>query len=102
MRDYHEVAHREVPDRRPLFFALLFVFMGAMFGIIFANNLLWLFFFWEITTLCSFLLIGYTQNRGGAAERAAGADDEPGGRAGVCGRRSSGSITRPAASNCRR
>ena len=61
MREYHEVAHREVADRRPLFFALLFVFMGAMFGIIFANNLLWLFLFWEMTTLCSFLLIGYTQ-----------------------------------------
>jgi len=61
MREYHEVAHREVADRRPLFFALLFVFLGAMFGIIFANNLLWLFFFWEVTTLCSFLLIGYTQ-----------------------------------------
>ena len=61
MREYHEKAHREVPDRRPLFFALLFVFMGAMFGLIFANNLVWLFLFWEITTLCSFLLIGYTQ-----------------------------------------
>jgi ech hydrogenase subunit A len=50
-----------VADRRPLFFGLLFVFMGAMFGLIFANNLMWLFFFWEITTLCSFLLIGYTR-----------------------------------------
>jgi ech hydrogenase subunit A len=61
MREYHEVAHRDVPDRRPLFFALLFVFMGSMFGLIFANNLVWMFLFWEITTLCSFLLIGYTQ-----------------------------------------
>ena len=61
MREYHEVAHREVADRRPLFFSLLFIFMGAMFGIIFANNLIWLFLFWEITTLCSFLLIGYTR-----------------------------------------
>ncbi len=61
MREYHEVAHREVPDRRPLFFAVLLVFMGAMFGLIFANNLMWLFLFWEITTLCSFLLIGYAQ-----------------------------------------
>jgi ech hydrogenase subunit A len=61
MREYHEGAHREVADRRPFFFSLLLVFMGAMFGIVFANNLLWLFLFWEITTLCSFLLIGYTQ-----------------------------------------
>jgi ech hydrogenase subunit A len=61
MRDYHEHGHPEVKDRRPFFFALLFIFMGAMFGIIFANHLGWLFLFWEITTLCSFLLIGYTQ-----------------------------------------
>jgi ech hydrogenase subunit A len=61
MREYHQVAHREVRDRRPFFFALLFIFMGAMFGLIFANNLVWLFLFWEITTLCSFLLIGYTR-----------------------------------------
>ncbi len=61
MREYHEEAHCDVPDRRPLFFALLFVFIGAMYGLIFANNLVWLFLFWEITTLCSFLLIGYTQ-----------------------------------------
>jgi ech hydrogenase subunit A len=61
MREYHTVAHRDVPDRRPFFFALLFIFMSAMFGLIFANNLVWLFLFWEITTLCSFLLIGYTQ-----------------------------------------
>ncbi len=61
MREYHGHAHADVPDRRPFFFAQLFIFMGAMFGLIFANNLMWLFLFWEITTLCSFLLIGYTQ-----------------------------------------
>ncbi len=61
MREYHQVAHRDVADRRPLFFALLFIFMSAMFGLIFSNNLVWLFLFWEITTLCSFLLIGYTR-----------------------------------------
>lgn len=61
MREYHGKAHREVRDRQPLFFALLFIFMGAMFGLVFANSLLWLFLFWEITTWCSFLLIGYTQ-----------------------------------------
>jgi ech hydrogenase subunit A len=61
MREYHTVAHRDIPDRRPFFFGLLFVFMGAMFGLVFADELPCLFFFWEITTLCSFLLIGYTQ-----------------------------------------
>ena len=61
MREYHTAAHRDVPDRRPWFFALLFIFMSAMFGLVFAADLPWIFFFWEITTLCSFLLIGYTQ-----------------------------------------
>lgn len=61
MREYHGKAHADVRDRRPFFFGLLFLFMGAMFGLIFANNLTWLFLFWEVTTLCSFLLIGYTQ-----------------------------------------
>jgi len=63
MKEHHARAHKEATDRRPLFFALLTVFMGAMFGIIFSNNLLWLFFFWEVTTLCSFLLIGYTRTQ---------------------------------------
>ncbi|MBF0511013.1 MAG: NADH-quinone oxidoreductase subunit L [Candidatus Omnitrophica bacterium] len=53
--------HEEQPDRRPFFFFLLFVFLSAMFGIVFSNNLVWLYFFWEVTTACSFLLIGYTR-----------------------------------------
>ncbi len=39
MREFHTQHHTELKDRRPLFFGLLFVFLGAMFGIIFSNNL---------------------------------------------------------------
>ena len=60
MKDYHH-HHPEVKDRRKTFFFIMFVFLTAMFGLVFANNLAWLFFFWEVTTLSSFLLIGYTQ-----------------------------------------
>jgi ech hydrogenase subunit A len=35
----------------------MMVFLGDMNALIFANDLSWLFFFWEGTTLCSFLLI---------------------------------------------
>ncbi len=42
------------------FFAVMLLFLGAMNGAVFSNSLLWLFFFWEITTLCSYLLIGHT------------------------------------------
>ncbi|MFA5264394.1 MAG: proton-conducting transporter membrane subunit, partial [Opitutaceae bacterium] len=62
MREFHKDHPTEFKDRRPLFFGLLFVFLGAMYGVVFSNNLLWLYFFWEITTLCSFFLIGYKQD----------------------------------------
>lgn len=60
MRDFQH-HHEDGPDRRSWFFFLLFVFLSAMFGIVLSNNLVWMFFFWEITTLCSFALIGYTR-----------------------------------------
>ena len=60
MKDFHE-HHKELKDRRNVFFFIMFVFLSAMFGLVFSNNLLWVYFFWEITTLCSFLLIGYTK-----------------------------------------
>lgn len=62
MKDYHH-HHKEYGDRRPMFFALLFVFLGAMFGLVLSNNLIWMYFFWEITSVCSFLLIGYTKTK---------------------------------------
>lgn len=58
MPEFHE-HYREVKDRRKYFAFLMYLFLSAMFGIVFSNNLMWLYFFWEITTVCSFLLIGY-------------------------------------------
>lgn len=60
MKSFHE-HHPEMKDRRPWFFFVLFLFLSGMFGLVFSNNLVWVYFFWEITTLCSFLLIGYTK-----------------------------------------
>jgi ech hydrogenase subunit A len=60
MTDYHH-HHTDVKDRRPFFFAVLFMFLGAMFGLVLSNNLVWLYFFWEITSVASFLLISYTK-----------------------------------------
>ncbi|KTT46137.1 monovalent cation/H+ antiporter subunit A [Pseudomonas oryzihabitans] len=41
------------------FFAYLLLFMGAMLGVVLAENLLLLMMFWELTSLASFLLIGF-------------------------------------------
>lgn len=62
MKDYHN-HHTEVKDRRRFFFAMLYVFLGAMFGLVLSNDLIWMFFFWEITSVISFLLIGYTRTK---------------------------------------
>ncbi|MBE6031201.1 MAG: hypothetical protein IJC14_02940 [Firmicutes bacterium] len=59
MKDFQH--HFHGPDRRPFFFFLMFIFLSAMFGLVVSNNIVWMFFFWEITTLCSFFLIGYTK-----------------------------------------
>lgn len=61
--DRHEMSHGVVKSRQPRFFAVMTMFMGAMNGLVFSNNLMWVYFFWEVTTVCSFLLIShdYTQ-----------------------------------------
>ena len=62
MKDYqHHADETGEKDRRPYFFFLNFLFLAAMIGIVVSNNLIWMFFFWEITTLCSFLLIGFSK-----------------------------------------
>lgn len=61
MQDFQDHEPAGARDRRPTFFALMFVFLSAMYVIVFSNNLSWLFTGWEVTTLCSFLLIGYTK-----------------------------------------
>lgn len=61
MEDFQAHEPAGAKDRRPTFFALMFLFLSAMYVIVFSNNLLWMFTGWEVTTVCSFLLIGYTR-----------------------------------------
>src|SRR5699024_7363312 len=60
MKGYHE-HHEEYIDRSGFFFSMLFLFLAAMFGLVLSENLVWMYFFWEITSVVSFLLIGYTR-----------------------------------------
>lgn len=60
MHGYHHL-HTEFEDRRHYFFMLLFIFLGSMFGFVLSESLLWIDLFWEMTSICSFLLIGYTR-----------------------------------------
>jgi len=47
----------------PRLYALLLLFMGAMLGVVLSNNLLLLVIFWELTSIVSFLLIGFWPSR---------------------------------------
>lgn len=56
---HHEEHLKLTKSRQPRFFALLFLFIGAMNALVLINDLMLFYFFFEITTLCSFLLIGH-------------------------------------------
>ncbi|MGH6885400.1 MAG: proton-conducting transporter membrane subunit, partial [Geminicoccales bacterium] len=57
-------------DPVPRFFSYLLGFMGAMLGIVLSGNLIQLVFFWELTSLYSFLLIGYWHHNASARDGA--------------------------------
>ena len=52
------------------FYSLLMAFMGAMLGLVLSGNIIQLAVFWELTSLVSFLLIGYWYHRGDARDGA--------------------------------
>ena len=65
MKDFQAHELHENPqarDRRPWFFAIMFAFLSAMFNIVLVDNMAWMYTAWEVTTLCSFLLIGFTKS----------------------------------------
>ncbi len=61
MEDFQKHEPKDAKDRRSFFMAVCVAFLGAMFLIVFSNDMTWMLCGWEITTVCSFLLIGYTK-----------------------------------------
>ena len=57
-------------DPVPRFFSFLLAFMGAMLGVVISGNIIQLVVFWELTSLFSFLLIGYWHHSTAAREGA--------------------------------
>lgn len=49
--------------QRGRFFCFLLLFMGSMLGVVTAENLIALFVFWELTSLSSYLLIGFNHEQ---------------------------------------
>ncbi|MDN3557302.1 monovalent cation/H+ antiporter subunit A [Halomonas maura] len=65
-------AHYYLSPEEPYgrFYAYLILFMASMVGIVMADNLLLLWMFWELTSLSSFLLIGFWSHRSDARKGA--------------------------------
>lgn len=59
-----------VDEKAGRFYAYLLLFMGAMLGVVTSDNLLLLVVFWELTSLSSFLLIGFWSHNSGARKGA--------------------------------
>ncbi len=49
--------------RQGAFYGFLMAFMAAMLGLVLADNLIFLFVFWELTSVMSFLLIGFDHDQ---------------------------------------
>ena len=52
------------------FFAYILIFMSAMLGVVLANNLITLFVFWELTSISSYLLIGFKHDKADSRQAA--------------------------------
>jgi ech hydrogenase subunit A len=61
MEEHEHHLHLE-KTKQPAFFMIVIGFLGAMNALVMTNNLSWMYFFWEVTTLCSFLLIKHDGN----------------------------------------
>jgi ech hydrogenase subunit A len=55
----HEHHYHILKSRQPRFFFVMLLFLGGMNGLVLFNDLTFIYFFFEVTTLCSFLLIGH-------------------------------------------
>ncbi|USE37357.1 hydrogen gas-evolving membrane-bound hydrogenase subunit E [Endozoicomonas sp. SCSIO W0465] len=62
-RQLYAIAYMKAYKGRGAFHLYLTLFMLAMLGLVLADNLLLLFVFWELTTLTSYLLIGFNHEQ---------------------------------------
>lgn len=61
---------KKQPDRFGQFSLFLFAFFGSMLGLLYSKDLINLFIYWEMTSLTSFLLVGFNNGSNKAREAA--------------------------------
>lgn len=58
----HLAHHHRDPREATAFYALILLFMGAMVGLVMADDLILLFLFWDVTAIVSYFLIGFDRD----------------------------------------
>ncbi|HEY8600595.1 MAG TPA: proton-conducting transporter membrane subunit, partial [Thermomicrobiales bacterium] len=64
---HHQARSRDEESR---FYVLILLFMGAMVGLVMAQDLLLIFLFWDLTAIASYYLIGYDRQKAEARSSA--------------------------------
>ncbi|TLS39327.1 Na+/H+ antiporter subunit A [Pseudalkalibacillus caeni] len=62
----YSIYYLHITEKLGHFYVYLLLFMGAMLGVVLSDNLFILYTFWELTSISSFLLIGYWYYREGS------------------------------------
>ena len=66
----YSIAYMASDERSPLYFAYLSLFVFAMLGLVASASLFFVFVYWELVGLCSYLLIGFWRDRKANADAA--------------------------------
>lgn len=56
---FYSLEYMQDYEERNRFYFWMLLFVGAMMGLVFSSNLMLMFCFWEITSVCSWRLIGF-------------------------------------------
>ncbi|MDD3042714.1 MAG: proton-conducting transporter membrane subunit [Methanosarcinaceae archaeon] len=59
----YSTGYMSTKEDLPRYYQWLLLFMGAMLGVAFTDNTIQMFVFWELTSITSFMLIGYWRER---------------------------------------
>ncbi|MCL7475128.1 MAG: DUF4040 domain-containing protein [ANME-2 cluster archaeon] len=59
----YSIGYMSTKEDLPRYYQYLLLFMGSMIGMVFSANTIQLFIFWELTSITSFMLIGYWNDK---------------------------------------
>ncbi len=64
---FYSIGYMHQDKAQTRYYALILLFIGAMVGLVLADNFLQLFIFWEVVGVCSYALIGFWYQKTSAA-----------------------------------